>query len=65
MNYLLVVTKYYIYKTKFTSRRLNIAGFKSLLKKKFVGEKYIAKINNRYDKFLGKLSPLFNLLNNL
>ena len=65
MNYLLVVAKYYIYKTKFTSRRLNIAGFKSLLKKKFDGEKYIAKINNRYDKFLGKWSPLYNLLNNV
>ena len=31
MNYLLVVAKYYIYKTKFTSRRFNIAGFKFLI----------------------------------
>ena len=60
-----IVAKYYTFKTKFTSRRLSFAGFKSLLKKMFDGEKYIAKINNRYGNFLGKWSPLYNLLNNL
>lgn len=63
-NYLLVVAKYYIYTTKFKSRQLSIAGFKQLLKRKFEGEKYISKINNKYEKFLGKWSALYNQLNN-
>ena len=33
-NYLLVVAKYYIYKTKFTSRHLNMAGFQQFIEKK-------------------------------
>ena len=58
-NHLLVVAKYYIYKTKFTSRQLSMAGFKQLLERKFEGEKYIAKINNKYEKCLSKWSALY------
>ena len=64
-NYILVVAKYYIYKTKFTSRHLRMAGFKQLLKRKFESEKYIAEINNKYENFLSKWSALYNQLNNL
>ena len=62
-NNLLVVAKYYIYKTKFTSRQLSMAGFKQLLKRKFENEKYTAKINNKYVNFLSKWSALYNQLN--
>ena len=42
-----------------------MAGFKQLLKRKFRSEKYIAKINNKYENLLSKLSALYNQLNNL
>ena len=58
LNYLLVVAKYYIYKSKFAQGNISILGFKAILKKKFEEEKYIAKINDKYAKFLGKWSSL-------
>ena len=61
INYLIVIEKYYICKTKFTSKRLSILGIQYLLKRKFKSEQYFAKINNSYDKFLGKWSSLFNM----
>ena len=42
-----------------------MAGFKQLLKSKFESEKYIAKINNKYESFFSKWSALYNQLNNL
>lgn len=63
INQVIVVAKYYIYKTKFTSKRLSITGFQLLLKRKFKNEQYIARINNSYNKFLGKWSSLFHVLN--
>lgn len=63
INQVIVVAKYYIYKTKFTSKRLSIIGFQLLLKRKFKNEQYIARINNSYNKFLGKWSSLFHVLN--
>ena len=64
LNYLLVVAKYNIYKSKFTSGNLSILGFKANLKRKFEEEKYIAKVNDKYAKFLGKWSCLYTSLNN-
>ena len=63
MNFLLVLAKSYIYKTKFTTGNLSLVQFKLVLKRKFETEKYISKINHRYDKFLGKWSSLYNFLN--
>ena len=54
LNYLLVVAKCYIYKSEFVQGSISILGFKALLKKKFEEEIYIAKINDKYIKFLGK-----------
>ena len=54
LNYLLDVAKYYIYKSKFAQENISILGFKAILKKAFEEEKYIAKINDKYAKFLGK-----------
>ena len=65
LNYLLVVAKYYIYKSKFVQGSISILGFKAILKKKFEEEKYIAKINDKYTKFLGKWSSLYTVLNNM
>ena len=65
LNYLLVVAKYYIYKSKFVQGNISILGFKAILKKKFEEEKYIAKINDKYAKFLGKWSSLYTALNNM
>lgn len=63
INQVIIIAKYYIYKTKFTSKRLSILGFQLLLKRKFKNEQYIARINNNYNKFLGKWSSLFHVLN--
>ena len=65
LNYLLVVAKYYIYKSKFFQGSIYILGFKAILKKKFEEEQYIAKINDKYTKFLGKWSSLYTVLNNM
>ena len=65
LNYLLVVAKYYIYKTKFVQESISILGFKAILKKKFEEEKYIAKINDKYARFIGKWSSLYTVLNNM
>lgn len=63
INYIYVIAKYYVYKTKFSGKPLNIQAFISILKKKFFSEKYIAYIHNRVDKFFKKWSPLYNYFN--
>ena len=60
LNYLIVLEKYYIYKNKFHKKSLNIRKFEAYVKVKFNNEMYIAKINNTYDKFLGKWSSLYH-----
>ncbi|MCG7876955.1 MAG: zinc-binding domain-containing protein [Candidatus Thiodiazotropha endolucinida] len=65
ISYLIIIAKYYIYKTKFKSKQLSIQGFCALLKQKFKNEQYIAKINNTYDKFLKKWSSLVHPLNTM
>ena len=61
-NYILVLAKYYIYKTKFisTDKNLNVHAFESLLKKKFISDRYNAYISNRVAKFFSKRFLLFN-----
>ena len=61
-SYILTVAKYYIYKSKFYKKEVNLKGFESFLKFKFLNEMYIAKINNRLDRFLGKWSSLYNYM---
>ncbi|MCU7800660.1 MAG: hypothetical protein KZQ70_11060, partial [gamma proteobacterium symbiont of Lucinoma myriamae] len=65
VNHISVLAKYYIYKSKFTSKHLNLVSFRFLLKRKFENEKYIANINHKFDKFLGKWSSLYGYLNAL
>lgn len=54
VNYFILVAKYYIYRAKFSSERLNIQNFISFLKRKFSNEMYISKINQTFDKFRAK-----------
>ena len=60
INFLIILTKYYIYKkkNKFHNKRINIRGFEAYAQVKFKNEMSIAKINNTYDKFLGKWSSI-------
>ena len=59
INYILVLAKYYIHKTKFisTNKNLNIHAFVALLKKKFISDRYNAYIFNRVAKFFFKMVP--------
>ena len=62
LSYIITVAKYYIYKCKFYKKTLSLKGFEAFLKLKFLNEMYIAKVNNRLDKFLGKWSSLYNYM---
>ena len=48
-----------MYKSKFVQGNISILGFKAILKKKIEEEKYTAKINDKYAKFLGNWSSLY------
>lgn len=65
INYIIIVAKYYIYKSKFYLKKVSIKGFENFLKQKFQNEMYISKITRTYDKFLGKWSLLYNFMINL
>lgn len=60
VNYIYVLAKYYIYKTKFVSRNISVQGFVNLIKKKMLSERYISFINNRINKFLKKWHFIYN-----
>lgn len=62
LNYVLILAKYYIYRTKFFSNSINIRTFLLYLKRKFQNEKYIYMLHNNYNKFLAKWSDLYNTL---
>ena len=60
MNYVCVLAKYYVYSNKFSGRGLNVEVFKSILKKKYQSEKYLANLNNTFANFFKKWAPLYN-----
>ena len=47
-----------LYKNKFYTKSINMIGFESYVKRKVVNEMCIAKLNDTYNKFLGKWSSL-------
>ena len=49
-NYLMVVEKHYIYQNKFSTNKLKINTFISMVKVQFQCQRFIAKINNKYLK---------------
>ena len=54
-----ILRKFTVYKTKFFTHNLVIENFITYLKRKFHNEKYISFINNKFDKFMGKWSTLY------
>lgn len=58
INYILLLAKYYIYRTKFFTNLVRIETFIPYLRKKFQNEMYISKLHNKLDKFLAKWSAL-------
>lgn len=61
LNFVLILAKQYIYKTKFLNNQLHLGTFISILKGKFICEKFIASINNKMARFLSKWRPLYNV----
>ena len=62
LSYILTVAKYNIYKSKFYKEEVSLKGLESFLKFKFLNEMYIAKINDRLDRFLGNWSSLYKYM---
>ena len=62
LNHILLLAKYFIYKTKFYANRIILENFCIYLKKKYKNEKYISKIHNRQEKFQAKWSALHQVL---
>lgn len=62
-NYIHVLAKYYVYANMFSGKELSIPAFKSVLRRKFQSEKYIANLNNTFASFFQKWSILYNCLN--
>ena len=62
-NYLYVLVKYYIYANKFSGNGLSLQSFKTILKRKFKAEKYIAYVNNSFTRFMKKWGPLYDVMN--
>ena len=62
LNYILLLGKYFIYKTKFLANSIRLENFIIYLKRKYQNEKYISKIHNKQNKFQAKWS-LLKLIN--
>ena len=62
LNHILLLAKYFIYKTKFYANRIILENFCIYLKRKYKNEKYISKIHNRQEKFQAKWSALHQVL---
>ena len=58
ISHLMIIAKYYIYKTKFVSKQLSIQGFCALLKRKFKNDQYIARSNHKFIKFFVEVVSL-------
>ena len=62
-NYLYVLAKYYMYANKFSGNGLSLQSFKTILKRKFEAEKYIAYVTNSTTRFMKKWGPLYDVMN--
>ena len=62
-NYLYVLAKYYIYANKFSGNGLSLQCFKTILKRKFKVEKYIAYVSCSFTRFMKKWGPLYDVMN--
>ena len=62
LNYILLLGKYFIYKTKFLANSIRLENFITYLKRKYQNEKYISKIHNKQNKFQAKWSLLSHIM---
>ena len=62
LNYILLLGKYFIYKTKFLANSIRLENFIIYLKRKYQNEKYISKIHNKQNKFQAKWSLLSHIM---
>ena len=61
LNYVFVLAKYYIYKSKVFTNYLSVYNFVIYLKRKFQSKRYICIGNKEFDIFMGKWAPLHQL----
>ena len=61
-NYIIIVTKHEIFKSKWTKKDLTVKDIVKRLKEYLVIEEYISNITQRTKTTLGKWSPIYNLL---
>ena len=61
-NYIIIITKYEIYKSKWTKKIIELKFILETLKKFLSIEEYISSSSNSSKKTLGKWSPIYNLL---
>ena len=61
-NYIIIVTKHEIFKSKWTKKNIQIIDIIKRLKEYLVIEEYISKTTQNIRTTLGKWSPIFNLL---
>ena len=62
LNYLILLAKYHIYRTKFFINQISFENFLTYLRKKYKNGKYIAKLHNKTDVFFTKWSALYSIL---
>ena len=62
VNYIFIICKHEIFKSRWTSKVINQDSLLKTLKEYLVIEEYISTISNWKEKPLGKWSPIYNLL---
>ena len=65
VNYIFIICKHEIFKSKWSSKVINQDSLLNTLKEYLLMEEYISTISNRKEKTLGKWSPIYNLLKGL
>ena len=65
VNYLSLLAKYHIYRTKFFTNQISMENFLIYVRRKLQNEKYIAKLHNKQDTFIAKWSALLHTLEGL
>ena len=62
LNHLLILARYFIYKTKFITNYITIETFLSYLRRTYQTKKYISRLHNKHEKFQCKWSKLSHIL---
>ena len=62
IHFITYAAQYYVYKSKFGTKKLSIVWFEGYLKLKFANEQYIANVNNKMDSFEKKWNKLLTYM---